>query len=187
MSAARQVAVYLAVSLLLFWFVVMFLYLNKDVAALLVPVGAVVGMVLSVPICRIYIYLYQHGYIEALRSKKQYIISSVLMLLFMILIIPVLSGMPFLYLRFDRVPLCFSPGTNEDFMLLMLTLIVPFFLVISPLSFVIHDKLFAKTWFFFLCIIFSIPLVTIPFLWIPMIVYYPLLIKFTSRARKNLG
>jgi hypothetical protein len=196
MSPARQVAVYLAVSMLLFYAIVIFLYGvltvgGSFIAEFMALFGAVIGMLLSVPVySRIYIRLFKSGYIEALINKKLYAISQILLFALLVTIWIVLVS-NYQHLSSSRF---WGDGSGllpyEIFKRLCdiaFIMIVPFMLVISPLSFVIHGRSFASTWFFFLCIIFSIPLVTIPILWIPMILYYPLLIKFTSRERNNLS
>lgn len=63
-------------------------------------------------------------------------------------------------------------------------LVIPFMLALSPITFVLHDRKFALTYFWGWCLIFCAPVLTAIFLLIPLPIYYPL-IRWFTRSLKN--
>jgi len=140
-------------------------------------------MIFSIPICMLYVWLYKQGLISVLKNQSVYLSTHLWL---------AIACVGFIFLTKDIYiyiyPTDMEKMTIFEFTFSVTLLItVPLFLTISPLSFIVaHDEKFAKTWFFTLCFIFSIIFIAAPFLWIPMIIYYPLMRKYTSKVKKRL-
>ncbi len=156
---------------------------------------AAIGMILSIPFSKIYIYLYKKNLINILKNKKTYLVIHFLLWLITFIFVYLTKNTDIYYgfVNIDSFIQGYYDGQYSTFEFITTPIITitwflaaPFFLIISPLSFIIHDEKFAKIWFFSLCFIISIPTLTIPFLWIPMIVYYPLMRKYTTKVRKRI-
>ncbi len=138
--------------------------------------------VVSILILPIYVFLFKQGWFDMLLSVKETLFLNMLVVLLGVFLI---FGIHYL-----ESPSEFYIGLNREadgyFVRALFFACLPLLLTLSTLVFVFQGGYVGNRWMFMLAFITSIMIFSIPFIWIPMIVYYPIMKKITLSYRLNL-
>ncbi|WP_019556296.1 hypothetical protein [Thiomicrorhabdus arctica] len=136
------------------------------------------AFLLSLLLLPLYIGLVQSGWLEKLKLRMVYVQANLILLFFLFCI--------FLLFFLNSVPGEFPHNIDNIYLYFMYAMALPTLLILSPLAFVLHGKKFANTWLFTLAIMNSFVWISIPVIWLPMLIYYPIMVVVTNFYRKKL-
>lgn len=139
----------------------------------IIPIVSMLAGLILLEIC---VKLYAKGFIQIIRSRQYFIFLN-----FLVYVLAVISSV-LLYGLFDPDFLR-SMDKILDAPLVVAPIYISSLLMISPISFVVHNRLFANLHFLFFLLPFLIS--TMFLMTFFLLIYYPLMIKYTNHLRRK--
>lgn len=132
---------------------------------------------ISLLLLPLYVFLFRRGWLSVLLSAKNMMILSTLLIVLLMFSVWVV----------EIKVLDSKPGILGGPMLVAPMFVVfPVLLALSAQSFIFYGKKVGNCWMFSLAIIESLFIYTLPFIWVPMIIYYPIMRWITLKYRIKL-